>query len=85
MSTTITVRNMDPRDKSWLKCEAHRRGVSMEELVRHLIHEGRENTEWRMKPSEAFKLYFGPKHGVELPLRGRYGYRPVKFVDEREA
>ena len=53
MSTTITVRNMDPRDKSWLKREAHRRGVSMEELVRHLIHEGRENTECRVKPSEA--------------------------------
>ncbi len=85
MSTTITVRNMDPRDKSWLKREAHRRGVSMEELVRHLIHKGRENTECRVKPSEAFKLYFGPEHGVELPPRGRYGYRPVKFVDEGEA
>ena len=85
MSAAITVRDMDPRDKSWLKREARRRGVSMEELVRRLIHEGRENTECRVKPSEAFKRYFGPEHGIELPPRVRYGYRSVKFVDESEA
>lgn len=35
----------------------------------------------RMRPSEAFGRYFGPEHGVELPLRGCFGYRPVEFRD----
>lgn len=29
-------------------------------------------------PAEAFKRHFGPEHGVELPPRVRYGYRPVE-------
>ena len=37
MRTTITVRGIDPGDKSWLKHEAHLTGVSMEEFVRRLI------------------------------------------------
>ena len=32
--------------------------------------------------SDAFKRYFGPEHGVELPPRARYGYRPIEFDDE---
>ena len=79
MSTTLTVRDIDPGDKTWLKCEARRRGVSMEEFVRRLIHKNREKAESRTKPSEAFKRYFGPEHGVDLPPPGRYGYRPVAF------
>ena len=38
MGSVITVRDIDPGDKSWLKREAHQRGVSMEEFVRRLIH-----------------------------------------------
>ena len=85
MSSTVTVRDLDPGDKSWLKREARRLGVSMEELVRRLIRERRERTERPEKPSEAFRRYFGPEHGVELPPPARYGYRPVEFTDEREA
>ena len=59
MSTSITVRNIDPGDKSWLKREARQVGVSMEELVRRLIHEKRTKTERRPKPSEAFARHFG--------------------------
>jgi hypothetical protein len=84
MSSTITVRDIDAGDKAWLKYEARRRGVSMEELVRRLIHERRERTQRNSSPSEAFKRYFGPQHGVDLPLRSRYGYRPVEF-DGNEA
>ena len=84
MSTTITVRSIDPGDKSWIKREAHSTGVSMEEFVRRLIHEKRQKTEFRPKPSEAFKRYFGPKHGVDLPPRKHQGYRPVLFADEAE-
>ena len=85
MGSTITVRDVHPPDKSWLEREAKRLGVSMEELVRRIIRETRERTESREKPSQAFRRYFGPEHGVELPPRGRYGYRPIEFADEDEA
>ena len=82
MGSVITVRDIDPRDKSWLKREAHQRGVSMEEFVRRLIHERRSRSEHRGMPSEAFKRYFGPEHGLDLPLPERHGYRQVTFPDE---
>lgn len=81
MSATITVRRMDPADKAWLKSEARLAGISMEEFVRRIIRDKREALRSRMRPSEAFGRYFGPEHGVELPLRGCYGYRPVEFRD----
>ena len=82
MGSTITVRDIDPGDKSWLRREARHVGVSMEEFVRRLIREKRAKTERCIKPSEAFARYFGPEHGVDLPPSPRYGYRPVEFADE---
>ena len=82
MSTTITVRHLDPGDKARLRREAQHLGISMEEFVRQLIHEKREGSRQHAAPSEVFKWYFGPEYGVELPLGGRYGYRPVEL--ERE-
>jgi len=84
MSSVITVRNIDPGDKSWLKREARRQCISMEELVRRMIRERRAKSEAQVKPSEAFRNYFGPDHGVELPLSARYGYRSVLFPDENQ-
>lgn len=75
MSTSLTVRDIDSADKSWLKHEARHVGVSMEEFVRRLIHEKRTKTERRPKPSEAFARHFGEQHGVELPA-------PVRCADE---
>ena len=80
--SAITVRGIDPGDKSWLKREARRSGVSMEEFVRRLIREERRKAERRLKPSEAFMRYFGPRHGVELPPPARHGFRPFLFSDE---
>ena len=82
--SAITVRGMDPGDKSWLNCEARRSGVSMEEYVRRLIREERRKAERRLKPSEAFMRYFGPRHGVKLPPPERHGHRPLRFADEAE-
>jgi len=79
MSSTIMVRRIDPEDKAWIRSEARLAGVSMEEFMRCLIRESREKALRRTSPSEAFRRYFGPEHGVELPARGRYGYRPVRF------
>ena len=84
MSTSITVRDIDPGDKSWLRREARRTGVSTEELVRRLIHEKRTKTERRLKPSEACARQFGEKHGVELPPPVRRGYQPLSFSEEKE-
>ena len=81
MSSSITVRDIDPGDKSWLKREARRLGVSMEEFVRLLIREKRTKTERRPKPSEAFARHFGAEHGVDLPPPARLGYRPLGFSD----
>ena len=84
MSSTVTVRNVDPADKSWLRREARQMGVSMEELVRRLIREKRTKAGRRPKPSEAFRRYFGPDHGVELPPPERYAYRQVEFGSDDE-
>ena len=74
MSSTITVRDIDPKDKVWVQREARLVGISMEEFVRRIIHEKRDSAERRTKPSDAFRHYFGPDHGVELLPPGRYGY-----------
>ena len=79
---SITVRDIDPGDESWLRREAQDIGVSLEELVRRLIHEKRSAADCRPKPSEAFARYFGEKHGVEVPPPGRRGYRPLGFADD---
>ena len=59
VGTSIIVRDIDPSDKSWLRREARRTGVSMAGLVRRLIHEKRTKTERCPKPSETFARYFG--------------------------
>ena len=51
MSSTITVRDVPPRDKSWLQREARRLGISMEELVRRIIRERRKKGQSEEKPS----------------------------------
>ena len=85
MSTTITIRGLDPVDKSWLRLQARQDDVSMEEFVRRLIREKREKTARRPKPSEAFKRHFGPNHGIELDLDRRYGSPPLKFTDSPDS
>ena len=84
MGTSITVRDIDPGDKSWLRRESRQIGVSMEELVRRLIREKRAKTERRLKPSDDFARHFGEDHGVELPPPVRCGYKPLSFSGKGE-
>lgn len=77
MGNSITVRDIDIGDKSWLRREARQTSVSMEELVRRLIHERRTKTERQPKLSKAFSRYFGEDHGVELPPPVRCGCKPL--------
>ena len=84
MSSVITVRDIDPGDKAWLRHEARHAGLSMGQYVRRLIREKREEVERRRKPSEAFRRHFGVEHGIELPLTRRYRRKVVTFADESE-
>ena len=68
MSTGIAVRDIDLEDNSWLRREARQIGVSMEELVRRLIHDRRTKTERRLKPSEAFARIMAEKRRRGAPL-----------------
>lgn len=90
MSFAITVRGLNPSEKSWLKAEAKEAGISMEEFVRRMIRRQRERHSHAESVADLFLRHFGPEHGVELPPRQQYGYRPVEFppdelpTDERE-
>ena len=81
MASTITVRDIAPGDKAWLRREAHRMGISMEELVRRLIRKERQRSKLRETPSAAFRMYFGPSNGVNLPPRERFRHRQVEYHD----
>ena len=81
MSSTITVRDIDPSDKAWLQAEAKRVGLSMELYVRKMIEERHAKTRQKRKPSEVFKRYFGPENGVDLPELPKVGARSIDFSD----
>ena len=81
MSSTITVRDIDPSDKAWLQTEAKRVGLTMESYVRKMIEEKRAKTQQKEKPSEVFKRYFGAENGVDLPELPKVGVRPIDFND----
>ena len=84
VGTSMTVRDIDPGDKSWLRCYSRQRGVSMEEMVRQLIREKRAKTERRPKPSEAFARHFGEQYGIELPVPVRSGHKSTSFSGKGE-
>ena len=79
MSSTITVRDIDPSDKAWLQAEAKRVGLSMDSYIRKMIEERRAKTHQKEKPSEVFKRYFGAENGVDLPEIPTVGARPIDF------
>ena len=79
MSFVITVRGLNPSEKSWLKAEAREAGISMEEFVRRMIRRQREQNSHVESVADLFMRHFGPEHGAELPPRQQYGYRPVEF------
>ena len=67
MGSTITIRNIDPGDKSWLERQARHVGVSLEEFVRGLIREKRMRTERRMTPSEILGItYLTRRFGASI-------------------
>lgn len=78
----MTVRDIDPEDKFWLKREAYSAGISMSEFVRRLIREKREQSEQMSQPSAVFRRYFGPENGIDLPLNERFSYQPVFSPNE---
>ena len=85
MGASITVRDIDPADKSWPRRELQQIGISMEDLIRRLIHEIGAKTKRRPKPSDIFAWSFGEEHDVELPSSVRCGFEPVSFSDDDDA
>ena len=81
MSSTITVRDIDPSDKAWLQAEAKRVGLSVKSYVRKMIEERRAKTRQKEISSEVFKRYFGAENGVDLPELPKVGSRPIDFSD----
>jgi hypothetical protein len=75
----ITVRRIDRADKEWLQREAARQGISMEEMVRRLICEKRQQSVAQATPSEIVRRYFGPQGGVELGERAGFGFKAPDF------
>lgn len=69
MRNSITVRDTDPGDKSWLQREAHQIGVLMEELVRRLIHEKRTETARGLKLPGAFARHWRRSAASNFRLR----------------
>ncbi len=59
--------------------------MSIRGIVRQIVRRMRKKADRRAKPSEVFERFFGKRHGVELPPRQRYGYRPVEFADDDSA
>lgn len=76
---SITVRQIDRVDKEWLQREAARKGISMEEMVRRLICEKRQQSVAQATPSEVVRRYFGPQGGVELGERASFGFKVPDF------
>jgi hypothetical protein len=70
----LTVRQIDRADKEWLQQEAARQHLSMEELVRRLIREKRQQSKQHKRPSEIVSGYFGAQGGVDLGERSRFGF-----------
>lgn len=82
MSYVITVRGLNEGEKTWLKAEAAEAGISMEEFVRRMIRRQREQSAATESVTDICLRTFGPEHGVELPPRGTYGYRPLEFPED---
>ena len=65
--TTLTVRNVDPALKEWLRVRAATHGRSMEAELRHILSEalaGDRKPEANL--AEAIRRRFAPLGGVEL-------------------
>lgn len=76
----LTVRQIEPADKDWLRIESRRQGSSMEELVRRIIHERRMHANEAQTPSDIVRNLFGSEAGVELGERARFGVTPHEFA-----
>lgn len=69
----LTVRQIDRADKEWLQDEAARQQLSMEELVRRLIPEKRQQSTEQSRPSDIVRRHFGPNGGIDLGERRNCG------------
>ncbi len=68
---SITIRNLDGTLKERLRVRAARHGRSMEEEARVILKMSLAPKKKRQTMADAFREWFGPKHGVALELPER--------------
>lgn len=80
MSSTITIRDVNPGDRVWFQAEAKNLGLSTEEFARRIIHEKRQQARRNEKPSDVFRRHFGEEGGVDLlPRQDIKSTKPIDF------
>ena len=68
---SLTIRNLDLALKERLRVRAARHGRSMEEEARVILKTSLAPKKKRQTMADAFREWFGRKHGVELELPER--------------
>ncbi len=65
---SITIRNLDQALMERLRVQAARHGRSMEEEARVILKTSLAPKKKQPSMADAFREWFGPKHGVDLEL-----------------
>lgn len=68
---SITIRNLDKSLKERLRLRAARHGRSMEEEARVILKTSLAPKRKPRTMADAFRIWFGPEHGVDLDLPAR--------------
>ncbi len=68
---SITIRNLDKTLKERLRVRAARHGRSMEEEARIILKTSLAAKKKPRTMADAFRTWFGPKHGLDLKLPER--------------
>jgi antitoxin FitA len=68
---SITIRNLEQTFKERLRVRAARHGRSMEEEARVILKTSLAPKRKRQTMADAFRAWFGPKHGVNIELPER--------------
>ena len=76
MNFAITVREIDPGDKAWLKRQARQVGVSMEEFVRRLIRESASTANVARSPLK-------PSSSISVPSTASSCHPPSATATDR--
>lgn len=75
---SLSVRKLDEETLSRLRIRAAKHGVSMEEEARRILKDAVTAPEYL---GDLALRIFGPRHGVDLPLRERTAHEPLDLAE----